>query len=381
MPILANTVSQESQLVDQAVSWLAERLPKGWSATRSERMVEGNVGSELRVLDAAIDVKASNATWATLAVEARRSFSPRDAQLLFSGVAGPLRALAGHIPVLVVAPWLSERTQQLLAAEGINFLDLTGNALIRLENPALYLRSAGATRNPVPAPRGPARVRGSKAARVVRLLADARPPYGVQEISAATGLTRGYVSRLIDALDQEALIEREPRGPVRSVEVAALLRRWGQSYDVFTSNRAAMFLAPQGGGFALDRLARLREEVGRVAVTGSFAAIRHAPVAAPALLALYCEDVERIAAELELLPADVGANVVLLRPFDAVAWTRTERADGIAYAAVSQVAVDCLTGNGRMPAEGDALLDWMTANEERWRARTLDDFALPDDSR
>jgi hypothetical protein len=376
MSALANIDSQESHLVDEAVSWLAQRLPAGWSASRSERMVEGGAGSGSRVLDAAIDLKASNGTWTTLAVEARRAFSPRDAQLLLSGVARSLRALAGHIPVLVVAPWLSERTQQLLAAEEINYLDLTGNASIRLDNPALYVRSAGAQRNPEPAARAPARVRGAKAGRVVRLLADVRPPYGVLEIGAATGLTQGYVSRLVDALDREALVERERRGPVLAVDGASLLRRWAQSYDVFKSNTTATFLAPEGAAAALDRIARLRG-AGRVAVTGSFAAVRHAPVAAPALLAAYCEDPQRVAAELGLLPADVGANVVLLRPFDEVVWSRAERAGDVTYAAVSQVAVDCLTGNGRMPAEGEALLDWMTANEERWRARALGELAPP----
>ena len=29
------------------------------------------------------------------------------------------------------------------------------------------------------------------------------------------------------------------------------------------------------------------------------------------------------------------------------------------FAAVCQVAIDCLTGFGRMPQEGEALLDWM----------------------
>lgn len=33
----------------------------------------------------------------------------------------------------------------------------------------------------------------------------------------------------------------------------------------------------------------------------------------------------------------------------------------------SQVAVDLLTGPGRNPAEGQALLDWMEINERAWR--------------
>lgn len=34
---------------------------------------------------------------------------------------------------------------------------------------------------------------------------------------------------------------------------------------------------------------------------------------------------------------------------------------------VSQVAVDLLTGPGRNPGEGVALLDWMEAHESQWR--------------
>jgi hypothetical protein len=33
--------------------------------------------------------------------------------------------------------------------------------------------------------------------------------------------------------------------------------------------------------------------------------------------------------------------------------------------------MDCLTGNGRMPSEGEALLTWMMENEPVWRAPAL----------
>jgi hypothetical protein len=136
---------------------------------------------------------------------------PRDVERLLPGLARSLRALAGFVPLLVVAPWLSQRTQALLASENINFLDLTGNALVKLDNPAVFIQSVGAARNPAPAARGRATIRGAKAARLVRLLADVRPPYGVSELAAAADLTAGYVSRLLDALDRDALIERGRR--------------------------------------------------------------------------------------------------------------------------------------------------------------------------
>ena len=142
-------------------------------------------------------------------------------------------------PLLVVAPWLSKRTQELLAAEEINFIDLTGNARIELANPTVYISSSGAARNPAPSPAGRARVTGYKAARLVRLLADVRPPYGVRELAEAAKLAPGYVSRLLEALDREALVERPRRGQVEAVDVPGLLRRWAETYDVLEDERGA----------------------------------------------------------------------------------------------------------------------------------------------
>ena len=150
--------------------------------------------------------------------------------------------------------------------------------------------------------------------------------------------------------------------------MSGLLRAWAVGYDVFKREVVSAFVAPKGANTALEQLAAMST---RTLVTGSFAAVRLAPVAAPSLLAVYCEDVNEAARALGLLPADDGANVTLLRPFDGVVWARASVADDIGYAAPSQVAVDCLTGNGRMPAEGEALLEWMTSNETRWRAASL----------
>lgn len=324
-------------------------------------------------VDAFIELRSPNSIYTTLAVETREAMEPRDVERLLPGLARSLRALAGYVPLLVVAPWLSARTQELLAGENINFLDLTGNALVKLDNPAVFIQAVGAARNPAPAARGRATIRGAKAARLVRLLADVRPPYSVGELAAAADLTAGYISRLLDALDRDALIERGRRGVVNDVDVTGLLRAWALGYDVFKRDVVSPFVAPKGASAALEQLPVVST---RTLVTGSFAAVRVAPVAAPSLLAVYCQDVNEAARALGLLPADDGANVTLLRPFDDVVWARASIADDTGYAAPSQVAVDCLTGNGRMPAEGDALLEWMAEHEERWRVPSLSHMAV-----
>jgi hypothetical protein len=363
----ANKTQGEINLIDEAIVLLLGMLPASWGIERSSR--------------ASIDLRAADGRTVTFAVEAKQSFDPRAAGQLSAGFPRMYRSLAaGQVPILVVAPWLSARTQELLIRGEINFIDLTGNALINLEDPAVYIRATGATRNPKPAPRGRATVRGPKAARLVRLLVDVRPPYGVSEIAAAAGLAPGYVSRLLDTLDRAALIERARRGRVEDADIAGLLRRWAESYDVLKTNEAFLFLAPNGAKEALSRLVE-RSESAPITITGSFAAVRLAPVAAPALLIAYSNDVETVAEELGLLPADEGANVILLRAFDPIVWDRGSEESSLRYVAPSQAAVDCLTGTGRMPAEGEALIAWMTENEQRWRLPSIEDLRVSESAR
>jgi len=367
LPMLAKAQDPGTSLAEQAVAWLAGRMPRGWKIEASDPQPDDRgLGADSR-----ITLSGPNGTLSAIAVEERQSVSPRIVLGDLSPRVSSARNMGAHLPLLLVSPWLSKRTRDLLASEEISYIDLTGNALLRVDNPPFYLQTAGAERNPWPQERGRAQLRGAKAARLIRLLIDARPPYGVQELAEATSLTPGYVSRLLDTLYREALIEREPRGPVADVDMGALIRRWAGSYDVLETNEALGFIATGGTGQLLERLAGEPGSGTRSVVTGSFAARRLAPVAAPALLLLYDDAPATLARDAGLLPADEGADVMLLRPFDPVVFARTSVEGGLRFAAPSQVTVDCLTGPGRMSAEGEALLTWMLAEESTWRAPSL----------
>lgn len=82
----------------------------------------------------------------------------------------------------------------------------------------------------------------------------------------------------------------------------------------------------------------------------------------------YLDNPERAARDLQLSSGDSGANVILLEPFDPVIWERTRKERYLNFVAVSQCAVDLLTGTGREPSEGEALIEWMAKNEDAWRA-------------
>lgn len=57
-----------------------------------------------------------------------------------------------------------------------------------------------------------------------------------------------------------------------------------------------------------------------------------------------------------------------------------ERVDDVPIVGLSQLVLDCLSGPGRLPAEGEALLEWMTNHEDEWRGPSPlrdHDLALP----
>lgn len=175
----------------------------------------------------------------------------------------------------------------------------------------------------------------------------------------------GYVSRVFALLDREDLIERESRGPVTDVRWQELIRRWTEDYSVLGSNLTGSYLEPRG-------LTALTRKLGdgdlRYAVTGSLGSANVALVAPARLAICYVDDPEGAAEDLKLRPAESGANVILAEPFDPVVYERTWEREGVTFAALSQIAANLLTSPGRGPAEADALISWMSSNEDAWRS-------------
>jgi hypothetical protein len=354
-----------SDLISQAERLLADSLGRGWLVRRLDRPGRG---PGVPRPDAILTVTAPDGLTAQQVVEVRRSVFPRD-------VSSWLRALQPVPPdrsCLLVSRFLGPRSRSLLEDAGVNYIDMTGNMLVRIERPSVLVLRQGAAKDPAP-PREPARsLRGAKAARVVRALCDYREPMTSRSVAARANVTPGYVSKLVGLLERDALVEREGQGPVQPITRVLwpdLIRRWSADYRLLESNSPRLFLAPRGVPAFLRDLASWSSQTpgGRYAVTGSFAAAERAPIAPPSLLACYVDAPIAVAESAGLVQATSTGNVYLCEPFDPIVFERTWTQRETVYAALPQVAADCLTGPDRMPAEGDALLEWMTANEESWR--------------
>ena len=369
--MMRNSIVYETQLVDDVVEDVGERLPTGWNLHTREH-VSSSSGSRLQV-DAILEIQAPDGNSSEILVEVKTR--PAEPNLL-THVASRLKASsrarheqmgkAGTEPVaMLISPYLSSLTRKRLIEAGISYADGTGNIRLAVERPAVFVQNQGADKNPIREERPLRSLKGGRAARVVRALMDYRTPFGTRELAAETGSSPAMVSRVVNLLESDDIVgKRGRRGRIVSVDWETLADRWAEDYDFSTSNVPTTWLEPRG---VAPLLVRLRSADFRYAVTGSFAANRLAPFAEPRLVSLYAEDPVAVARSLELRPADTGANVFIMRPFDAVAVERVEHEDGIAYARVTQVLLDLMTGPGRGPAEAEAILAWMKDNEDTWK--------------
>ncbi|MEU3166126.1 helix-turn-helix domain-containing protein [Streptosporangium sp. NPDC006930] len=290
-----------------------------------------------------------------------------------------MRRLSQDAAVLVIAPWISPQTRALLSRWGCGYIDLTGNVSFRMNQPAIVLETQGAARDPRPRTAGAQRgLSGARAGRLVRVLADVRPAYRAAELAETTGLSGAYVSRLLDALEEEAIIRRRNRIVVK-VDWEALLRLRASETSLLRPGRFLGFLVPNGLDSFIGRLLEHQELRTSMALTGPLAATGVAPLAIGGQAMLYAteEATARLVEGQGLFPVNQGADVLLLQPPDTSVFSGVRQVDGLPHVALSQLVLDSLSGPGRLPAAGEAVLNYMRDHEENWRLDDLDSIEFP----
>ncbi len=337
--------------VRQALDRVRQRLPPGWNA--EERAGERTPALRLRGPDRrSVD----------LPIIARKGLVPRDVPALVARV---------ELPILVVSRYIGARARELLSQAGASYADATGNIRVVVSSPAIFLESVGAEQDPDRTPRPLQSLRGAAAGRVVRALVELAPPFGVRELATAAATPLGTVSRVVTFLETEALLTRDERKRIVSVDWPALLSRWAKDYELTKSNELRTFLEPRG----LSALWPKLEGLPRYAATGGAAG---PGIAATRIAVIYVDEPDDAARTLGLVPAEAGANVWLLRPYDEVVFTRTRRraiaagdaSRDVVTVSAAQAVVDLMSSPGRGPQEAEALVEQMKESEDAWRARS-----------
>ncbi|MFC9031681.1 hypothetical protein [Streptomyces arboris] len=374
--MMAEELTQDA-LFEQGMARLAELLGPSWQIDRRPDGKEMHRSGG----DIIVALRAEGeGSYGQLLIDVKPAgVSPRMVEESLLAKLDLLRQLNQYTTLLVLTPWLSRQAQRLLRKHDISYLDLMGNVSLRIPRPAIVIYTEGATRAPQTLATEPNRstLAGPKAGRLVRLLTDVRPPYRAGELAQASRLSPGYVSRLLDTLEDQLLIRRDGR-VITFVDWPNLLRTRAEREVLLRKGSYVGLLAPNGIPSAVSRIRNLPPSgLSNIAVTGTHAAHTVAPLSAGGQLMVYVSpllDEDDLVDELGFIPVDENADVLLLRARDRSVFERTETVEGIPHVALSQAALDCLAGPGRMPAEGEAVIEYMKGHQSLWQVSGIQDL-------
>lgn len=322
--------------------------------------------------DALIKLTRQSRT-STFAVEIKKTAEMRDIQNSVNQIRE--RAVKNKkFEPMIVQRYLSEPAQRWLREQQISYADATGNFM--LSSPSmniLVMSDAGAKRDPWrPLGRPRSSLKGEPVARIVRSLIENTPPYSLPMISKMSDSSSGVTYRTVDYLDRQNLIELEKvftgtRETLKIISVKWLdiIEAWSKEYSFMQSNSVKSYFEPRGISEVVKNLRKINPKT--YAVTGSVAASIYEKYAEAKQIRIYARDLGDLVNKLGLREVESGANVqIAATEYDSV-FRGTAQMDGISVVALPQIAVDLLSGPGRNPIEGKAILDWMSTNEISWR--------------
>lgn len=263
-----------------------------------------------------------------LIVECKSSGQPRYVRDAIVRLGREVFRAIGPIRGLVVAPFISPASRDILGETNIGWLDLAGNA--RIVFPRLHIEISKADRDPFATRREQRSLFFPKSARLLKLLLhDPHRSWKVVDLAAQTGVSVGQVSNVRRALIEREWATAEPGEGFRLAQPEALLDAWrddglhapGVALRGHTVKHGraletaieAVFADPQLGGDS------------RVLLASHSVARRAAPYARVAGEYFYASPIgiALLKRHLEITPTDRGENVTIYRPNDEVLWQET----------------------------------------------------------
>jgi len=244
------------------------------------------------------------------------------------------------VPLLVV-PYMGDVGRRMCEQAGVAWADLSGNASIH--GPGIHIQLRGQP-NRYPSRGRPRDLFAPKASRVARALIR-HPGRGWvhQELLKATGLSKGYVSKILARYREAGFLEArgDDRDWLRDPD--AFLEAWRGSYDFKAHTILRGFVPERTPDALVKRLSRGLSARGiEPAVTGLGAAWHYTRFAGHRLSTVFVPSMppDPLLAEVGFQPGPAGANTWLVEPFDESVFLDTVSVEGLSFVSALQAYLD-----------------------------------------
>lgn len=241
-----------------------------------------------------------------------------------------LKLLGPHDIPLLAVPYMGATGQMACKAAGRSWIDLSGNADIQA--PGLRISVEGRP-NAYKRPGRPTSLFAPKGARIAHwFLQHPGQLITQRELANVTGLTEGFVSKVVARMTEKELLGRTPDRRLALLDPQLLLAAYRDEYDFQQHHVIKGHVATRSGEGAVRELSsKLQDLDARHAFTGLAAAWLMTRFAGFRLVTLYLEaaptpaDLVRLGFRAE----SKGANTWLVLPRDPSVFDGEQRRDGV----------------------------------------------------
>ena len=260
--------------------------------------------------------------------------------------------------LVVVAPFISEKSFLLCESGEVGFIDHAGNCLFKYHS--IYISVSG-NKNPESSKRALKSIfeKSSTVSSLIlrTMLEDAGKSWRLKNLSGKVGCSIGQVSKVKDFLANNAWIEVGNEG-VKITDIESLMKEWAR---VYSGKKEEAYEC-----YSLDNIAEIEEKLERMKeecgiayyLTGFTGGVRYAPVVRYNKIHVYIkpEDIKEAMDYLGCKIVESGANLSIIEPYDECVLKDSRIMKGSHVVSPVQIYLDCMGLKGRGEELANAIL-------------------------
>ena len=292
----------------------------------------------------------------SLLIEVKSSGEPRIVQSAIYQLKKLVGTDKGIYPVFA-APYVSERSREILASENIGYIDLIGDVYLKFDSVLIDRISNTERETERRLSRG---IFANKATRIIRAIVNApNNNWKISELANMCRMSPAGVYFVINKLEEKGYISREMDKSIKVEDSRRLLKDWASNWTVEKSRSTGFFSFAKNPEEAISEVAKIGNELGlKYALTGMAGASMVSPFVRYNDVWVYVSgDIDALVKKLDLRPTTSGANVRIFEPYDEGIFMDFREIRGVNVVSDIQLYVDLFTYPARGQEQAERLLE------------------------